>query len=250
MEVRMNYRTAFAFFVLIWLSAAAFAQTIKIVKPSGGETMPLGQDVVITWTSQGLQGRVAVHVVAGDQLKGVLAENQDVNGSIAWTVGQCPVSGEPLQTGNYRIKVVSMQNTSISAKSGTITIVPAAEVSICFDLPRGGEIWQLNSRQMIRWKSLGIGQPVTLVLFQDQKPLLIIASDLSPSGEYEWLVGQGQVIEGAQIPVGRGIGLVIEAHARKGSIEAVGRTNPFKLVGKPTLPAQQKKTSEQKEESD
>lgn len=232
---------------ITWLAGAAFAQSIKVVKPAAGETMPLGKDVVITWTSQGLQGRVAVHVVSGDQLKGVLAENQDVNGSIAWTVGQCPVSGEPLQPGSYRIKVLSMQNIALFAQSGSFTVVPAPEVSVAFDLPKGGEVWQMGSKQTVRWLSRGLSRPVTLVLLRDQDPLMVIATGLNPSGQYEWTVGQGQLLEGAQLPVGSGVGLVIEAHAGTGNAQALGRTMPFKLVEKMVVPPGMKRTSERKD---
>lgn len=227
----MCHKMIISFIVLLSLCLVAPAQSIKIVKPHGGENLYLGQEQIITWTSSGLQGSVAVHVLAGETLKGVIAENHDVNGSVLWQVGQSPVSGEPLPPGVYRIRVVSMQNTAIKATSKEFTVNPAVEAYIAIDLPRMHEVWMAGSKQTIRWHSNGIRQPIMLQLLKGETPLLIICTDQSPSGQYEWTVGHGKKF-GTDTPSWQNADLYIQALPQTGGSDISGRSHPIRIIGK------------------
>ncbi len=215
---------------LLLAGAMVSAQTIEVVRPEGGRVLQMGQELVISWTSSALQGRVAVHVMSGGLLQGVVAQDRDVNASFMWTVGYFSVSGEPLSAGTYSVRVVSMQDTAIHADSLPFTVKPATLAYIVIDLPRENETWPIGSRQIIRWRSHGLDQSVILSLFNGSLPVMMISNDQSPSGQFEWTVGQGQLIGTAAIP-GAGALLTIEARTQSGYPVVRAKSNSVRIIG-------------------
>jgi len=242
----MNRKGMMCVVGLLLISVAALAQTIKITKPAVGNSLQMGQEVVISWTSTGLQGKVAIHIMSGNNLKGVIAENHEPNGSLAWTVGLFPVSGEPLEVGGvYLIKVVSMQNMKTFAISHPFTVSPAAHAYISIDLPRANQVWTSGSKQIIRWRSYGINKPVMLGLLKSNQAIMVICTDQSSSGQFEWIVGEGQLLGAAKLPLMGSF--VIEARTQQGSGPIVSvRSNPVKIVNHGETSGMQDKKAEKK----
>lgn len=105
-------------FLLIIESAMAFAQTITVVSPNGGETLSYGNKYTISWTSSGVTNVTIEYSVNNVNWK-TIATNIPSPGNYSWTVPNTPTT-----QGRIRIR----KNTA-SDVSNSVFSIKAAQFS-------------------------------------------------------------------------------------------------------------------------
>jgi hypothetical protein len=125
--------------VLSWTLLAAFlafpawAATITLTSPNGGESWPLGATREITWIHSGARGdaRLILLNAAGER-QGVIATVPVADGRCAWMVGHLS-SGATVAAGDYRVRITipldgidDRSDTPFSLVAATMTLAPAA----------------------------------------------------------------------------------------------------------------------------
>ena len=109
---RVMYVFFFSVLFLFILTALAYAQTIQLLSPNGGESWRIGQNKSITWTSSGLP---ANHAVQLELLH---------NGSKIGTIRSNISIGAAGETSNWTWRVGTYQGGTAAADSGyTIRII-------------------------------------------------------------------------------------------------------------------------------
>lgn len=120
---------------LTWLAAflalPAWAATIAVTAPNGGEHWPLGSVREITWTHSGIAGDVRINLLNPSRERvGVIAVVPAGAGRFSWTVGRLD-SGTTAPAGDYYIRVNSLLDETydrsdalFALEAGTMTLAP------------------------------------------------------------------------------------------------------------------------------
>lgn len=137
--------------------AGSSPSSITVTYPNGGETLIEGTTDTIRWSSTGISGNVRIDL------------NRTYPGG-TWTtiVTSAPNTGSYLRnvpTGSSttaRIRIVSLNNTSISDISNANFTINAGTVTVTS--PNGGETWLEGTTDTIRWTSTGFTENVKIEL--------------------------------------------------------------------------------------
>ena len=175
--------------VLLSLAGAAFAQTITVTSPNGGENWPQGSSKPITWTSSGVTGNVTIVLFKGGNRVGVIQDNVPVaQGTINWIVGKYQ-GGTAVPGTDYKIRVRKMQSDILDASNRDFTIGPPETVhappnppapptspsSIAVTSPNGGETWLLKplgpNTAPVTWSVSHLGGTFNVILKKGGAPV-------------------------------------------------------------------------------
>jgi hypothetical protein len=117
-------RTCLALTIAALCGSPAFAESLVLTQPNGGEQMCLGQTYQIKWTAVGVTGDVKLVLFKGGFTVGKIGEAPAVAGVYNWIVAQS--AGGPGVPGNdYTIRVVTMAGTTSDFSNGNFTIKSA-----------------------------------------------------------------------------------------------------------------------------
>ncbi|MBN2120281.1 MAG: DUF2341 domain-containing protein [Candidatus Omnitrophica bacterium] len=121
---------------------------IDITYPNGGEDLNVGQDVEVTWTSQGIDGATGLvkieYSADGGSIYQTVEENVDDDGSYTWEIPDDPAQ-------NALIKISSEDFPTVSDTSNDTFRILSLEVTS----PNGGEIWEEGKTHNILWSAPG-----------------------------------------------------------------------------------------------
>lgn len=165
--------------------SGAFAQSISIDYPNGGETLSHGATETIRWTSQAQSAPfVAVAIQKGAGPKVIVASTPN-DGEFVWTV--TPDMGVGT---NYKIFIRSTTSPAIADTSDTVFSVVSTPVppSLSLTRPQGGELFMKGSVQPITWITAGsVGASIRINLRQGDMvwPIAALAANI---GSYSWTV--------------------------------------------------------------
>lgn len=123
--------------ILFWtllaacLAIPAWAATITLTSPNGGERWPLGSVREITWTQSGVAGDVRINLLNPSRERvGVVAVVPASADRFSWTVGRL-VSGTTAPAGDYYIRINSTldetydrSDAALSLLAGTLELAP------------------------------------------------------------------------------------------------------------------------------
>ena len=197
--------------VYLVIGGVAFAQSVKVTSPNGGESWKLGTTQNITWTFQDVPGNAKLKLILlkdGAKL-GDIADNVNLGtagaGSFPWPVGTY-LGGTAPEGGGYKVRVRAMNDTNIIDASDQTFAIAAASTG-------GGEGIPAQRK------------PIPTFL----KPLRIT----EPTSSTAWTVGDTRTImwtAGVQVKYPLSIFLVSEDHhipvVDIGKVEQVGSTRP------------------------
>ena len=115
-----------AFVCLFALPAAAWAQTIVVTSPNGGESWGQGTTQRITWRASGVTGNVRITLYQGAERVGVIrADAPAAAGAVDWLVGQ--VQGGTAAPGSgYKVRIRKLQTEAADESDRPFTIVATA----------------------------------------------------------------------------------------------------------------------------
>jgi hypothetical protein len=94
-------------------SSPAFAETVMITKPNGGEQLCLGQTSQITWVATGVTGTIRLVLFKGGVKVENIVEVAAAPSMYNWNVGQT-VAGIAAPGTDYTIKIVSAGGSDFS----------------------------------------------------------------------------------------------------------------------------------------
>jgi len=103
--------------VFLFFISAGFSQ-IKVTSPNGGENWKKGTSHNITWTPNGVSGKIIIKLMKGNTMLGSIAWNIPNSGSYKWTIQD--IAGTPIAPGNdYKVLVRSFEDHSIQDMSNS-----------------------------------------------------------------------------------------------------------------------------------
>lgn len=147
--------------------------------PNGGETLRTGEHHDIYWIGNpDISDNVNIELTQGGySISTDIASNIPDDGSFSWKV---PVE---LARHQYKIKISYVHHNNIYDYSDEK--INFIEPSLYITSPQGGEVWQINSKQMITWDSSSYEGEVFISCSGVEN---IITWSAPNSGSFEWTV--------------------------------------------------------------
>jgi len=207
MEVMHMKKTLFFAVLALLALAPAFAGTITVTQPAGGNVV-LGAPCPISWTATGITSNVRINLITpGGALVGLIIGNQAADSSpYTWTAGAPAVAGE-----RYRVRVAASDGSGMG-ESAVFTVVagggdpgdpedpedpeepnpPGAGITVT--QPSAGSSWRPGTRQTLTWtKSGSMPFMVQITLRREgapetEEPVLRIADGCANNGSRVWFI--------------------------------------------------------------
>jgi hypothetical protein len=222
--VKKDKKVARIFFFILIVSSLflstkiAYAQSLRIIAPNGGQNWKINDKHYITWQSTDLSAdvKVRLELFQGGRKIGIIASNLSINPTgIAgwkWEVGQ--YQGGMAQTGSdYKIRVVTMDSRYRDESEGFFQISrgiqsqgiasqelktkpkpPFDQIQVApFRIfsPKDGDKWQYGQFREIRWNPGGEKGSIGIELLRfGQKVQEITRGVNVAGGKYRWKVGE------------------------------------------------------------
>jgi hypothetical protein len=162
----------FGYFILIMIALLAYSAILRIEVPRGGENWYLREMKTIKWYSSGLTGDIKLELFKDGTLLGFIRRDIPIgDGSFRWSVGDH--SGGTASPGSgYKIRIRTMDN-QVSAFSQEFRILPERpsgpgiekEPSLTVLSPKSLDIWKMDQRKTIEWKSVNVTGKIHLMLY-------------------------------------------------------------------------------------
>jgi len=164
---------------LVDAAAALYDPQISVTAPNGGETWDLGATHNITWSSQDVTS-VRLDLYNGVSYTMTIATVAASPGLLAW-----PIPSGLTPSTAYTIKVSDTSFGTITDTSDNPFTIQQPP-SIIVMTPNGGEIWQMDTQQMINWSSINIGPNVKIELYDGGVFDSTIISSTPDTSNYPW----------------------------------------------------------------
>jgi hypothetical protein len=162
--------------------------TVTIVSPNGGESWLQNSRHDITWTSKNIAGNVKIELLKGISVSNTISSSTANTGTYSWTIPPDQTVGM-----DYKIKVTSASDSSVTDVSDSIFAISAAQKSITVTSPNGGESWRRGTSYTIKWASVGsVGSSVKIELLKGGALSSTITSSTANDGSYSWTVPSRQ----------------------------------------------------------
>ncbi|MBN1196325.1 MAG: hypothetical protein JXA62_02875 [Candidatus Aminicenantes bacterium] len=187
--------------IMMLVGLSLMAQTITITAPNGGESWAVGSNQTITWTTSGIaSGQFRIILFDGDTNLGTIASYLPVTqNSFNWIVGNLTDAANVGAGSNYKIKIriISEAPSDFSDAAFSITSdtppppPPPPDGAVSVTSPNGGEQWNKNSTQAIRWSASGIsGGTYEITLWRGGANQGTVANGISAhQTSFNWNVG-------------------------------------------------------------
>jgi surfactin synthase thioesterase subunit len=149
-----------------------------VTTPNGGESWQRGTAHTIVW-SDNITGNVKIELYRGTSIyDSEITPSTPANGSFSWNI---PVGLAPRT--NYRIKITSLDNSSIFDFSDANFEIFEGVITITS--PDGGESWTAGTTQNINWVD-NINENVIIELYKGGTFHSIISSSTGSDGSRNW----------------------------------------------------------------
>jgi hypothetical protein len=117
-------RTCLALTIAALCGSPAFAASLVLTQPNGGEQMCLGQTYQIKWTAVGITENVRLGLFKSGYTVGKIDDAPAVPGVYNWNVGQS-AGGMAVPGNDYTIRVMTVSGSSPDFSNGNFTIKSA-----------------------------------------------------------------------------------------------------------------------------
>lgn len=152
---------------------------IQITNPTSGTTWNAGQSATIQWLDD-ISENVRIQIYQGNNLLAALSTSTPSDGSFTFTV---PLL---LSGNNFRIKITSVNNSTIFDYSDYFTIAPVS-ASINVTSPTTGTIWNPGQTRTIQWTD-NISSNVRIELYKGGTFNRTITSSTLSDGAHTYTV--------------------------------------------------------------
>lgn len=153
---------------------------ITVVTPNGGQVWGAGTTQLIGWNAQaGISTFSLQYSLNGGLSYNTIANNQP-GYSYSWILPN-------VNSTNVLVRVVDNANSCRGdASNAPLTITPLQPI---LTSPNGGEVWNVNSSQVITWNTTTFHSQVKLAYSMDNGAnWILITNSTSNSGSYNWAV--------------------------------------------------------------
>jgi len=157
----------------------ACGSVIEINMPMAGDSWQTGSSNNIIWFDN-IDENVKIELYRGNSRVSSISNSIASNGTFNWTVPSSITEGS-----NYRIKITSVNNTSLFDFSDDFSITAPRYISITY--PDLNELWEPGSSYTIQWKD-NISENVSISLYQNNSYITSIANSTASNGNYTWTV--------------------------------------------------------------
>jgi hypothetical protein len=159
----------------------AFACSIAVIAPVGGERLPAGEPFTIRWSSTVCVGPVRIELLLNDAVCDTIAQETPDAGGYSWDTQAC---GGP--EGEYKIRVTNIASGAADQSHGPFSIEAPCTITVLS--PEAGESWQSGESHEIRWSTTGeCGRSFRIELLLDGVPCRTLAEAATGSG-FTWEV--------------------------------------------------------------
>ncbi|MDA8016951.1 MAG: hypothetical protein MPN21_05830 [Thermoanaerobaculia bacterium] len=133
--------------------------SLAVLTPNGGETVTIGQETLLAWSSSNLGGNVRIELSRdGGATFETLFGNTPNDGFQTWNANG-PPSTDAL------LRVSSRVDGSVVDESDGFFTIPAAALTVVS--PSGGESFEVGSQVLFEWTSANLGGTVRIELSRD-----------------------------------------------------------------------------------
>lgn len=143
--------------------------SITVTSPTSGTQLMVGSSMAVMWTSENVVGNVTLQLLKGGTIISTLASN--INNDNVQSVLVPDVADD----NDYRVRIVSVTNSSIDGLSDFFTI---SNPGITVLNPSGGEAFASGDMVSVQWLSMGVTGSVKIELFKGSS-LFASLSDLT-----------------------------------------------------------------------
>ncbi len=102
-------KRTFAALALLYMLLPSADRSIRIEYPNGGEVLKRGTQVAVRWSTQGIEGNLALLLFKNGEQLAIIAAGIPDNGLFQWTVA----TSLPEATG-YRLRLCSLNDLRIN----------------------------------------------------------------------------------------------------------------------------------------
>ncbi|MHC4720024.1 MAG: Ser-Thr-rich GPI-anchored membrane family protein [Planctomycetota bacterium] len=156
---------------------------ITVTAPNDTDQWMRGKKYRIRWTGAGPKAEIRVKLFKGASSVATLKSATVNDGVCTWTIPHGQSLGD-----NYRVKVISLKDTSNYGFSDYFSIV---RNSIVVSSPNGSEEWLRGEQYRIRWTGGRADSGVKVKLFKGSSAVRTLKSSTPNDGVCAWTVPQG-----------------------------------------------------------
>lgn len=154
--------------------------TLKVAKPISGDTLFTSSVYEIKWTSNTTQKLIIDYTLDNGENWNLIASDVENTESYVWS----PIPN--IQTSQGRVKITTADSSLNSISEGFFSIVRGTSKILTMVEPNGGEEWQGNSIQAIKWISSGIDSVILEYTLDNGLNWKTIISNAPSTGFYNW----------------------------------------------------------------
>ena len=166
-----------------------FSGSIRIQSPTISTVVQFGSILVISWTASGNLGSgLGLELYRSDTLLSQIGTYSSTSGFYYWTV-----AGPITSSANYRIRVFSLSDPALNARSPLFRITKPYYGSFTVTAPAAGAAFTAGNSSAISWTSSGTpGNTVNVQLFRDSTWVTGVAYGISSTtSTYYWIFPSG-----------------------------------------------------------
>jgi hypothetical protein len=156
---------------------------LDVVYPNGGQTLYMGHDYTVTWTSDCVDENVKIELYKGGTMVRQLNAGTTNDGAQLVNI---PVDGTIVAGSDYRIAIATtpsgdpydFSNSYFTILKPTITVTS----------PTNGSTYGPGDVVPIRWTTNQVTTNIHVEVYQDASPYLLLDSSTPNDGVYNWTV--------------------------------------------------------------
>lgn len=168
--------------------ATAWAQSIQVTSPNGGEVWTPQANQQISWQSDATAGTVEAWLVDG-------AARFDLLGVVDVAAGQLTVAASPTlpAAANYRILLVlrADANSVTDESDAPFSVAAAPTIEINLTSPNVASVWTPATSQLITWNTNAMVGEIELILRSADSPSVALGRAPASAGEFAFTVCPG-----------------------------------------------------------
>jgi hypothetical protein len=158
------------------------ASSIRVIRPNGGESYMVGNEIMVQWTASSDLLKVSVLYSTNSGTNWTL-----INNSVSASVGQYKWTAPNMPGTQYRVKVDAGVANDASDADFAVTAIPDPKITVL--APNGGENLTVDSTSVIRWTTQDITGNLDISYSTDNGTTwLAIATVPSTDQTYDWKV--------------------------------------------------------------
>ncbi len=154
--------------------------TLTVTKPSSGDTLFASNVFDIKWTSNTTQKLKIEYTLNNGADWSLIASDVENTKSYIWS----PIPNT--QTAQGRVKITTADSALSSISTGFFSIIQGTSKTLAVVEPNGGENWQGNSIQTIKWSSSGIDSVIIEYTIDNGLNWEPITTNAPSTGFFAW----------------------------------------------------------------